>query len=55
MVVSPDVAWGGGGYYAYPYYGYDHGWNPGREFYDLPYERTEVEALEPLDREQIGD
>ena len=55
VVVSPDVAWGGGGYYAYPYYGYDHGWNPGREFYDLPYERTEVEALEPLDREQIGD
>ncbi|WP_188716016.1 PRC-barrel domain-containing protein [Paracoccus acridae] len=55
VVVSPDVGWGGGGYYAYPYYGYDHGWNPGSGFYDLPYERDEVEALEPFDIEQIHD
>jgi sporulation protein YlmC with PRC-barrel domain len=54
VVVSPDVAWGGGGYHAYPYYGYDYGWDPGREFYDLPYEQTEVEALEPVEQEQVG-
>lgn len=55
VVVSPDVTWGTPGYYAYPYYGYGYGWNPGLDYYELPYERTEIEVLEPLDYERFDD
>ena len=45
-VVDPASAYGRG-YYAYPYYGYDYdyGWEPGDEFYDLPYDEAEVGEL----------
>ena len=36
VIVSPKVGWGGHGYhnnYAYPFYGYGHGWNPGHDYY----------------------
>jgi hypothetical protein len=47
--VSPDVAYGVGGPYAYPYYGYDYGWEPGSNYYHLPYSRREISQLGPFD------
>ena len=57
VVVSPDVGVGAAapGVYAYPYYGYDYGWDPGLNTYDLPYDREEVGALEPFDYERFDD
>jgi len=53
VVVSPDVAYGGGGYYAYPYYGYDYGYNPGNDYYGLPYERTDITDYDPFDYDMM--
>jgi hypothetical protein len=52
VVAGADVTWGAPGRYAYPYYG---AWNPGMGFYDLPYDRTEVEGLEPFDDDLLVD
>ena len=41
----------GGGYQAYPFGGYDQGFEPGADVYDLPYEEDEIGALEPFDYE----
>jgi sporulation protein YlmC with PRC-barrel domain len=49
IVVNPSVGYGVGGYYAYPWYGYDYGFDPGQDFYDLPYGRDDVAAYEPFD------
>jgi sporulation protein YlmC with PRC-barrel domain len=56
VLVSGDQAYGGG-YRAFPYtgYGYANGWTPGLGYYDLPYDRTDVEALEPFEDDQILD
>jgi hypothetical protein len=51
VVVRPDVTWGAPGLYAYPYYGYGYGWYPGSIYYDLPYDRTEVKDLKPLEED----
>lgn len=51
VVVSPGAGLGAPGYYALPY----HGLTPGLGTYDLPYERTEVEALEPFDGGLLDD
>lgn len=53
VLVSPDVGQDRYGLYGYPFHGYAAGFEPGREFYDLPYDRTEVEALEPIDEDQL--
>jgi hypothetical protein len=55
VVVRPDATWGTAGLYPYPYYGYAYGWGPGLAYYDLPYERADVEGLEPLDEEVWDD
>jgi hypothetical protein len=55
VVVRPDVTWGTPGLYAYPYYGYGYDWTPGSAYYDLPYARADIEALEPLDEEVWDD
>ena len=50
VIVSPTVGWGGHGhydYYAYPFYGYGYGWNPGHDYYDLPYGKTDIADLLP--------
>jgi sporulation protein YlmC with PRC-barrel domain len=51
VIVSPDVGYSPGlrGYYAYPFYGYGHGygWNPGNAYYDLPYGKTDIADLVP--------
>ena len=50
VVVRPDVTWAGGrGDFAFPYYGYDYGWNPGSEYYDIPYDEGQVAQIEALD------
>jgi sporulation protein YlmC with PRC-barrel domain len=36
IVVYPDVGYGVYGPYAYPWYGYQYGWEPGAEAYELP-------------------
>jgi sporulation protein YlmC with PRC-barrel domain len=61
VIVSTDVSYahgaGGhaGGYYAYPFYGYPHGlgyghrngWNPGDQYYNLPYGEADIAKLLP--------
>ena len=49
IVVNPSIGYGVGGYYAYPWYGYDYGFDPGADYYDLPYARDDIAGLEPLD------
>ena len=51
VVVYPDVAYGVGGPYAYPYYGYDYdpAFDPGAETYNLPYTMSEIQELGPFD------
>jgi hypothetical protein len=55
IVVNPSVGYGVGGYYAYPWYGYDYGFDPGQDFYDLPYGRDDVAAYEPFDSDVYDD
>lgn len=50
VVVQPDVTYtGAGGYFAYPYYGYGYGFDPGLDTYDLPYDRDAVAGYEPFE------
>ena len=44
VIVAPDVAYGRTGPRAYPYYGYDYGFDPAANLYSLPY--TEAETLD---------
>lgn len=45
----------GGGYQAYPYYGYDYGFDPTSYSYDLPYSADDVGGLDPFDYRGIYD
>jgi sporulation protein YlmC with PRC-barrel domain len=49
VIVNPDVGFdhGQGNYYAYPFYGYPHGWHPGNAHYDLPYDKAAITDLLP--------
>jgi sporulation protein YlmC with PRC-barrel domain len=62
VIVSADVGYGhgsgvlhAGGYYAYPFYGYPHGlgyghrngWNPGDQYFNLPYGEADIAELLP--------
>ena len=57
VIVSPDVGYdhGVGGYFAYPFYGFEHahgyghryGWNPGDPYYNLPYAKADIADLLP--------
>ena len=49
VVVYPDVGYGIGPPYAYPYYGYDREFDPGAETYELPYSMNEIGDLGPFD------
>lgn len=49
VVVATDVAYDADGYYAYPYYGYDYGFDPGLDNYSLPYTGDEIGEYEPFD------
>ena len=41
------------GPYAFPFYGYGYGFDPGYPYYELPYGEQEVAQLEPLEREWL--
>jgi sporulation protein YlmC with PRC-barrel domain len=50
VIVSPNVGWGGHGHhgpYAYPFYGYGHGWTPGHDYYNLPFGKADIADLLP--------
>ena len=49
VIVSPDVSYQYdlGGYYAYPFYGYQHGWHPGNPHLSLPYGKADIADLLP--------
>lgn len=53
VLVSVDVGFAGAdygdGYYAYPYYGYDAGYDPYEAGYTLPYSEDEVRSYEPTE------
>lgn len=55
VVITPDVSYGVGGYYAMPYYGYDtgYGWTPGSTRYDMPYEKVDMADLTPFEYEEM--
>jgi sporulation protein YlmC with PRC-barrel domain len=53
VVVRPDVGYGTPGTYAYPFYGWGYGWNPGRDYYGLPYDRNEITGLDQFDYERL--
>lgn len=54
VAVRSDVGWRGTrGTFAYPYYGYGYGWNPGNTYYDLPYSVEDVGEAEPFDYDQV--
>lgn len=48
VVVARDLEYGPG-LYAFPYYGYPYGFDPGLGYYRLPYEPMEVVGVEPFD------
>ena len=48
----------GQGFYAYPYYGYDTGgeagrWQPGNEYYDMPYAGTDIQGVKEFEYEEM--
>ena len=52
--VTRDIGYGTAGPYAYPYYGYGYGaFDPGLDYYGLPYAEGEVADVEPFDYEEM--
>lgn len=50
FTADSDVA----GPYAYPYYGYGYGFDPGLDYYGLPYDSTDVTTLDQFDYERMN-
>lgn len=46
VVVARDIGWGGG-LYGYPFYGYGYGFDPGNNYYALPFGTAEEAARAP--------
>ena len=53
-MIQPNAAFGGG-YRAYPYYGYGagYGWDAGSPYYDMPYGEQEVSELDEFEYERF--
>jgi len=49
VVVTRDVGYGPAGPYAYPFYGYGYGFDPGLDYYTMPFAENEVARLDPYD------
>lgn len=54
-VVDRDAGYGTRGRFAYPFYGYGYDWAPGDRYYDMPYNRDEATAIEPLDEDRLNE
>ncbi|MEQ8346030.1 MAG: PRC-barrel domain-containing protein [Marinovum algicola] len=55
VTVNADYGYGYGvGPYAYPFYGYERGWQPGMGHYDLPFSRDQIASYEAYDRDLGG-
>nr|WP_295836006.1 PRC-barrel domain-containing protein [uncultured Azospirillum sp.] len=54
VVTQTDVGFGGHGPYAYPFYGYANGFDPGADYYQLPYGRNDVANLNRFDYNSYG-
>ena len=52
VVVNPDYG-NTPGRYAYPYYGFDYGFDPGAPFYSLGYGKDEAAELKPFDDKKL--
>lgn len=53
VLVIPDIGMRRPGRYAYPYYGYRYGYDPGSADYRLPYSQDEISQLAPFDYEAL--
>lgn len=53
VVVYPSAGYGVYGPYAYPWRGYGYGWEPGDDYYRLPYTRDEIAELGPFDYDRL--
>ncbi|MHB0776086.1 PRC-barrel domain-containing protein [Halomonas sp. WWR20] len=51
VVIEADTVYGGEPY-AYPFYGYDYGWDPTYTSYALPYEEADLNELSAFDYEE---
>ena len=55
VMVNADYGYGyDAGPYAYPFYGYGAGLNPGLGYYQLPYERRTLTNYQPYDGNLTG-
>lgn len=54
LIVESTVAAYGYGLYAYPYYGYEYGWQPYDNVYTLPYGANAIGAMEPFQYEMYN-
>lgn len=53
VVINADSAYGGDEY-AYPFYGYDEGWDPGYSVYTLPYDEVDLEHMTAFDYDEYN-
>lgn len=54
VVVQPDYAgYGMGGAFAYPFYGQRYGWQPGADYYEMPYAEDELADVEPFEYDDL--
>ena len=53
VILEPDVAYDVDGPYALPYYGYDYGFDPGYDYYELPYTEDDIAGLDTFDDEAM--
>ncbi len=49
VIAEPSVGYGYRGPYAFPYYGYGYGFDPGLDVYETPYSVVELEQIAPFD------
>jgi len=55
VVVTRDTGYGASGRFAYPFNGYGVGWQPGYDYYQLPYDAQEVAELDQFDVDRMDD
>lgn len=51
VIVAPDVGYGVGGFYGYPWHG--HGYIPGGRYYDMPYAERDIADMEAFEYDRV--